>query len=184
MSEWWVTIVKKEVVYNTVTPPGRHHYSTVSVTVRVTMPTVIHSGYLTKRGHKFPTWKRRYFEICDDGLLSYYTTQGGTKRGSFQFDEWSVIAPSSFFDNTCGFTLRGNMTCLYVKVDSEEEKVEWLHELNRILKSIKKGEIAMLKENVDDVVDVRSRRSISDVDFDNCMELSESIKCSENVQPT
>lgn len=152
------------------------------------MPTVIHSGYLTKRGHRFPTWKRRYFEICDDGLLSYYTAQGGTLKGSFQFNIWTVIAPDSFFDEkTYGFTLRGNMTSLYIKVGTQEEKERWLLELEHLLQCVKRGETVMLMTTEGDA-DKKSKiecsnRSISDVDIDNsAMEMSYVVRRSESLE--
>lgn len=147
------------------------------------MPTVIHSGYLTKRGHRFPTWKRRYFEASDDGLLTYYKYQGGALRGSFQFDVWTVIAPNSFFDDTVGFTLRGNLTCLYIRVDTEEEKKEWLEVLECLLQCVKGGKAWPLmsqvgvdnSENNSASIPARnkdsSNRTISDVDIDNSIEL-------------
>mmetsp|Transcript_26528 Transcript_26528/g.44841 ORF Transcript_26528/g.44841 Transcript_26528/m.44841 type:complete len:153 (-) Transcript_26528:277-735(-) len=149
------------------------------------MPTVLHSGYLTKRGHLFPTWKRRYFEMSDDGLLAYYKYPGGAVRGSFQFDKWTVIAPNSFYDDSVGFTLRGNMTCLYIKVDNEEEKEEWIAVLERLLHCVKDGKTwtQVIEGNInnsenDSAASIpagrnidSSNRTISDVDIDNSIEL-------------
>jgi hypothetical protein len=127
------------------------------------MTTVIFSGHMTKRGSRFPTWKKRYFEICDDGLLTYYASQGGDQKGTFQFDKWTVIAPSCFFDdNMYGFCLRGNMKCLHVRMEVEADKNRWVFEPEQVLKRIKAGELILEK----------SYRSISDVDIDNSLEMA------------
>lgn len=125
-----------------------HHYT--SLTLQQIMSTVVYSGYLTKRGHNFPTWKKRFFEITTDGELSYFTSEGGLKKGSFQFNKWTVIAPSSFFDtDEYGITLRGNMTCLYIKVATEEEKDKWVHELHQVLNRIKEMDSAGVRDQIE-----------------------------------
>lgn len=101
-------------------------------------PSVVHSGYLLKRGHRLPTWSTRYFEICDNGLLTYFSSIGGTQKGSFQFNRWTVISSLSCpEDCVFGFMLRGNMTSLYLKAKFQEEIDQWIFELERLLKRIK-----------------------------------------------
>ena len=130
------------------------------------IPMVLFSGYLVKRGHLFPTWRRRYFEICEDGFLKYYSEPGGRRKGCFQLNKWTVIDTEAFFfPEDHGFSLRGNLTSLYMKADSEEEKETWLSQIRSVLQRIKDGDLST--DNA-----IHTNRTLSEVDIDNSMEMS------------
>jgi hypothetical protein len=59
---------------------------------------VLKQGHIVKCGNNWKSWKKRYVEVCDDGILSYYTAKGGEKKGevdlinSEKVGKWSDIS--------------------------------------------------------------------------------------------
>ena len=67
-------------------------------------------GYLTKLGHVFKTWKRRYFVLQDTKLSYYESESSGKAKGVVELRQYTIELPdinllggkSTSPDGTCG----------------------------------------------------------------------------------
>ncbi|EQC29513.1 AGC protein kinase [Saprolegnia diclina VS20] len=88
---------------------------------------ILHSGYLTKRGHVITNWKTRFFALRSQGRLSYYNDEGmGKKLG-----EVHVSKVSPWSGETNGFMFQTTkQISYYVYASSNTERARWLKALD------------------------------------------------------
>jgi len=55
-------------------------------------PTI--QGYLRKQGHRVKNWKRRWFSLGADALLTYYEEKGGKMKGQVRTMRGACRRPS------------------------------------------------------------------------------------------
>ena len=116
--------------------------------------SVLHEGYLRKRGQKYHTWKRRYFVLTDPGMFWIYKNKDAKENstkgwiGSLSVSHVdAAINPSMMKGELTGdaegcedvglsfFGVEGSYkrgkgsvesTVMYLAADGENEKVNWL----------------------------------------------------------
>ena len=85
------------------------------------------SGYMTKRGGIFTTWKRRFFKVIGGHLLYYGT--GESPKGRLKIDQaLMAILPKEKFnrENVWGFQPQGVSRVYFFQCDSVLEINEWM----------------------------------------------------------
>lgn len=89
-----------------------------------------HCGYLTKQGHVFKNWKKRYF-VLDDSILTYFDKKGGTAKGYFTISPSTTIQEKvvSNRDTICLENKTKNES-LILQADAKD-KSHWLVELRK-----------------------------------------------------
>ena len=85
-------------------------------------------GWITKKGHIVPSWKRRYFTLkC--GLLQYYTEEScreEMKKGSVEIDGYSIDTNTSLQIYLSPPRNESGAKNMHLKFDSEEERQSWM----------------------------------------------------------
>ncbi|XP_067143938.1 uncharacterized protein CG43867-like isoform X2 [Centruroides vittatus] len=91
------------------------------------------SGYLTKLGGKFKTWRRRWF-VLKNGTLSYYKTQndvGRKPQGQIILDE---VCRVNRAEGAATFEISTGKRTYYLTADSINTMEEWVKVLQNVLR--------------------------------------------------
>lgn len=91
------------------------------------------SGYLTKLGGKFKTWRRRWF-VLKNGTLSYYKTQndvGRKPQGQIVLDE---VCRVNRAEGAATFEISTGKRTYYLTADSINTMEEWVKVLQNVLR--------------------------------------------------
>lgn len=65
-----------------------------SAGAKIFKPPPPKKGFLRKKGHRIRSWKRRYFELIE-GTMTYFTEQGGKRKGTFNLTEDCLVTGTS-----------------------------------------------------------------------------------------
>ncbi|EDQ85881.1 uncharacterized protein MONBRDRAFT_28839 [Monosiga brevicollis MX1] len=103
---------------------------------------ILFRGYLTKQGRVRKTWKRRFFELSDDGHLRYFTVAGKDKeQGSLNLKKVRAVIPGAKCvvqwhpqanPNYCF----GILACdreLFLFADTKDELQGWLQAIRQVV---------------------------------------------------
>jgi hypothetical protein len=134
---------------------------------------ILHSGFITKRGHFVKNWKRRFFSLSKNGLLQYF--DGRRCKGQLALSLNSVIrkkteCPKGILwpslatdDNSIG--IYSSSRQIYLMFDTMEECWQWLDALQPFVtlgSSLQGLNRAGHAENGHDGLLLRSQRSVED----------------------
>jgi hypothetical protein len=96
------------------------------------------TGYLTKRGRVFPTWKKRYF-VLENGTLSYFGPEG-EKLGSIKILHTTAVSDEIIFMMDYCFSVKNNDNnndeVLFLSAETENDKKLWIAILKKYIKSL------------------------------------------------
>ena len=103
--------------------------------------TVIQEGYLQMRNPN-GTWKRRYFMLSSDGLLSYFKKQGGSPRGGL-FLSGDFFVADSLLKKQNGFQLSNlHDRLFYLQAESLKSRVSWMVKLAQLIAELERVSLA------------------------------------------
>jgi hypothetical protein len=117
--------------------------------------SVLKQGTIYKCGQNRKSWKRRYVEIYNNGVLAYYTRKGGEKKGevnlvqSGKIGKWSEIDTAeklrelSDLDRT--FAIQTNIRTYTIVAENEEECSSFVAVCNQVKSEIL-AQLAQQKE--------------------------------------
>ena len=94
-----------------------------------TVPTVINEGFMLKKGAICQNWKKRYFELFDDGKLVYYTDENKQIRRGIA-DISNVIRFNVVDNKTFEVTTPQRIWCFQCKFKSECEY--WIESMKAV----------------------------------------------------
>lgn len=116
---------------------------------------MVFTGFLTKRGHLFPTWHKRYFTLNGNHLeyfssegvddtyhtMNIYSGSGGDKKGEQIITSSTTIEEANFSSYPGAFALRDIAVekILYLHADTENEKRAWLKVFETAINDQKKS---------------------------------------------
>jgi serine/threonine protein kinase len=102
---------------------------------RPSSETPLHSGWATKLGGVFKTWKRRWF-VLTPGYLSYYAKEGGELIKRFDIRDANIDAyPKS--KRSFAFSIITSKRTLEISADNEADRQAWLSKLQSHIKTEK-----------------------------------------------
>ena len=91
-------------------------------------------GWITKRGHMYPSWKKRYFRL-KMGVLEYYTEESCKAeclKGSFNIAGYNIDTSTPvqiYISSSSRSSVLGGSKDMYMKFDNEGDKERWLKAL-------------------------------------------------------
>ena len=91
-------------------------------------------GWITKRGHMYPSWKKRYFRL-KMGVLEYYTEESCKAeclKGSFNIAGYNIDTSTPvqiYISSSSSSSVLGGSKDMYMKFDNEGDKERWLKAL-------------------------------------------------------
>ncbi len=91
-------------------------------------------GWITKRGHMYPSWKKRYFRL-KMGVLEYYTEESFKAeclKGSFNIAGYNIDTSTPlqiYISSSSSSSVLGGSKDMYMKFDNEGDKERWLKAL-------------------------------------------------------
>ena len=93
---------------------------------------LIREGFMEKEGKMFKTWRKRYFQLDDQGKLSYYHNQGDENAiGTVDIKKMKKTERCSFGRNRLyGVQIHTNDRVWKFLCGSEKDLAEWIHALN------------------------------------------------------
>jgi hypothetical protein len=93
-------------------------------------------GFLTKRALKSGVnWDKRYFILYPDGELAYFlSVDSETPRGVMKLNSDFFVSDHSSM--ALGFLISDMETVYYLRADSAEEKMYWMHTVARVLRQL------------------------------------------------
>lgn len=113
------------------------------------MPAEVHSGYLSKRGEIGNLWKKRFFSLCDDGLLVYYTKQDKkTSKGCFNVAGGNLNFDEQGKDLTIAVQPAGVARIYLLRAESLAVRDQWLEKIQEVAINIKSQ---LRKKTIDEV---------------------------------
>ena len=103
--------------------------------------TTVRAGVLRKRGHRFKTWRERYF-VLTFKRLAYFEEEGGTEKGQVPFGIYPVTVergPLPSAPTNWTLTVRGGKSPDYkleLAASSEEVLVEWVKAIQQVTEEL------------------------------------------------
>jgi hypothetical protein len=88
-----------------------------------------HRGFLLKRGHVVPSWKKRYFTLVHNRLI-YFDNIGGTRKGDFVLTRTTLVKESNA--KPYGFVVHDAedpKRFLYMAAGTHAERSGWMREI-------------------------------------------------------
>src|SRR5690349_21607378 len=105
---------------------------------------LIFQGYLYKRGHFIKNWNRRYFELYSDGELNYFSSQGGSKKGSYVITN-NTVYEDSLLRHFCFLLYDSGPSAvvdkdsaLFMAAETTNIKDMWVEALTTVINSARK----------------------------------------------
>ncbi|XP_022255009.1 uncharacterized protein CG43867-like [Limulus polyphemus] len=98
-----------------------------------TKDSIEKSGYLTKLGGKFKTWRKRWF-VLKNGVLSYYKTQNDVSRkpqGQIKLNELCRVNRA---EGAANFELCTDKRTYYMTAESATTMEDWIRVLQNVLR--------------------------------------------------
>ena len=92
-------------------------------------------GWITKRGHMYPSWKKRYFRL-KMGVLEYYTDVSclpDSLKGSINVAGYNIDAatPLQIYISSSRSSSNGNEKDMYMRFENEIDRQMWLRALQQ-----------------------------------------------------
>lgn len=98
---------------------------------------VVKAGYLTKQGGGFKSWKKRFFVLRKDNLLSYYTEEGDVvPLGTIDLEKCSDVRMLTDKSKGFGFELVTPERNYLITANSKEDMEGWMHVLLEIVGNV------------------------------------------------
>jgi hypothetical protein len=129
--------------------------ASVSSSVSVaSLGTPTKSGYLTKQGRKFKTWRRRWFVLKNDALWYFKTPTDGDKKGVIYLEPTSICKIEQDLkkkskEKITFFSVSTSIRKCLIYADDESEAKVWIKLINQAIEEKKRGSsIQMIQDQL------------------------------------
>eukprot|EP00005_Dracoamoeba_jomungandri_P002552 CAMPEP_0174256092 /NCGR_PEP_ID=MMETSP0439-20130205/5350_1 /TAXON_ID=0 /ORGANISM="Stereomyxa ramosa, Strain Chinc5" /LENGTH=941 /DNA_ID=CAMNT_0015338551 /DNA_START=472 /DNA_END=3293 /DNA_ORIENTATION=+ len=98
---------------------------------------IVHSGFLTKEGRGRKTWRLRWFELKENGDLSYYHSDSSTKALNILNVKGGAATQTPGYEGkTNAFQIETPKRVLFVYSSDEKTMTTWMEMINQLIEKL------------------------------------------------